>query len=208
MQRRPVNSRHATQLAVDAERRAMDALTPLLRVHAPTTSALGLCSPRLHTHRDWAHSRPHLHRDWAQPRPYLNRDWAYPRPHLHQDCAHRAHICAGTGLAFATSAQGLGSLLPHLRRDCARRRNNICTSLWLSATFVIWLCCMISNYSSVAGFKCRYFGGGKSCLVALMALDFGRVINLTRPELMPTSKTLRLRMPCRFQILPYNLGKQ
>ncbi len=24
-----------------------------------------------------------------------------------------------------------------------------------------------------------YFGGGKSCLVALMILDFGRVINLT-----------------------------
>ncbi len=120
------NSRHATQLA-------MDALTPLLRLHAPGTSALGLCSPRPHIHRHWAHPRPHLHRDWAQARPYLNRDRAYPRPHPHRDWAHRAHVCAGTGLAFATSAQGLGSLLPH----GARRRNNMCTSLWLSATFVI-----------------------------------------------------------------------
>ena len=42
-----------------------------------------------------------------------------------------------------------------------------------------WLCCIISNYSSVARFKGRYFGGGRSCLVALMVLDFGRVINLT-----------------------------
>ena len=42
-----------------------------------------------------------------------------------------------------------------------------------------WLCCIISNYSSVVRFKWRYFGGGKSCLVALMILDFGRVMNLT-----------------------------
>ena len=32
-------------------------------------------------------------------------------PHLHRDLAHRCHICAGTGLAPATSAPGLGSRL-------------------------------------------------------------------------------------------------
>ncbi len=39
-----------------------------------------------------------------------------PRPHLHRDWAHPAHICAGTGLARAVSAPGLGSPRPHLRR--------------------------------------------------------------------------------------------
>ena len=35
-------------------------------------------------------------------------------------CAHPGHICAGTALASATSAPGLGPPRPHLRRDCAR----------------------------------------------------------------------------------------
>jgi hypothetical protein len=44
-----------------------------------------------------------------------------PLPHLHRDWARPCHICAGTGLAPATSAPGLGSPLPHLRRDRAAR---------------------------------------------------------------------------------------
>jgi hypothetical protein len=40
-------------------------------------------------------------------------------PPLHRNRAHFRHICAGTGLTSATSAPGLGSLLPHLRRDWA-----------------------------------------------------------------------------------------
>jgi hypothetical protein len=40
-------------------------------------------------------------------------------PHLNQDWAPPTHICAGTRLAPATSAPGLGSPLPHLRRDWA-----------------------------------------------------------------------------------------
>ncbi len=34
-----------------------------------------------------------------------------------QPQAHRCHICTGTGLDPATSAPGLGSILPHLHRD-------------------------------------------------------------------------------------------
>ena len=34
--------------------------------------------------------------------------WAHPLPHLRQDCARGAHICTGTGLAFATPSPGLG----------------------------------------------------------------------------------------------------
>jgi hypothetical protein len=42
------------------------------------------------------------------------------------------HICAGTGLAAATSAPGPGSPLPHLRRDRARRCH-ICAGTGLAA---------------------------------------------------------------------------
>jgi hypothetical protein len=35
--------------------------------------------------------------------------------------AHPCHVCAGTGLAAATSAPGLGSLVPRLHQDRARR---------------------------------------------------------------------------------------
>jgi hypothetical protein len=53
-----------------------------------------------------------LHRDRhqrsASPGLGLRRDWA-----------HLCHICAGTGLATATSAPGPGAPLPHLRRDWA-----------------------------------------------------------------------------------------
>jgi hypothetical protein len=42
-----------------------------------------------------------------------------PLPHLPRDWAHPCHICAGTGLATATSAPGPGSPLPHLHRDRA-----------------------------------------------------------------------------------------
>ena len=45
-----------------------------------------------------------------------------PLPHLHRDWPRSCHICAGTGLAPATSAPGLGSPLPLRRRDCADRR--------------------------------------------------------------------------------------
>jgi hypothetical protein len=38
-------------------------------------------------------------------------------PCLQPYCAHRCHICTGTGLAAATSAPELGSPLPHLHRD-------------------------------------------------------------------------------------------
>ena len=37
--------------------------------------------------------------------------------HLHRGWAHPCHICAGTGLAPAAFAPGLGSPLPRLRRD-------------------------------------------------------------------------------------------
>ncbi len=53
-----------------------------------------------------------------------------PLPHLHQERAHSCHICAGSGLAPATSSPGVGPPLPastpelglspahpHLRRD-------------------------------------------------------------------------------------------
>ena len=38
---------------------------------------------------------------------------------------------------------------------------------------------MLCQYSSVARYQETMFGGSISCLVALMVLDFGRVINLT-----------------------------
>ena len=38
-------------------------------------------------------------------------------PCLQPYCAHRCHICTGTGLAAATSAPELRSPLPHLHRD-------------------------------------------------------------------------------------------
>jgi hypothetical protein len=53
-------------------------------------------------------------------------------PHLRRDWARRCHICAGTGLAAATSAPGLGSPLPHLRRDWARRCH-ICAGTGLTS---------------------------------------------------------------------------
>ncbi len=89
---------HATQLAVDFERRAVDALKPLLRVHAPATSAPGLGSPG-----------PHLRRDWAYPaRICAGTGLAFatfapglcspPQEHLHREWARRyRHICTGTG---------------------------------------------------------------------------------------------------------------
>ena len=42
---------------------------------------------------------------------------------------HPGHICAGTGLIPATSAPGLGSLLPHLLQDWAHRCR-ICDQDW------------------------------------------------------------------------------
>ena len=45
-------------------------------------------------------------------------------PHLRRDCAHPCHICAGTGLAAATSALGLS--LHYLRCRCCMR-----TATWL-----------------------------------------------------------------------------
>ncbi len=48
----------------------------------------------------------------GSPPPHLRRHWGSPPPHLRRDWAHRHHICAGTGLAAATSALGLGSSLP------------------------------------------------------------------------------------------------
>jgi hypothetical protein len=38
---------------------------------------------------------------------------------------------------------------------------------------------VLCHYSSVARFQETVLGGSISCLVALMVLDFGRVINLT-----------------------------
>ena len=38
---------------------------------------------------------------------------------------------------------------------------------------------VLRHYSSVARFQETLLGGSISCLVALMVLDFGRVINLT-----------------------------
>ena len=56
-----------------------------------------------------------------------------PRPHLRRDWAHPAHICAGTGLARAVSAPGLGTPatsapgpgppLPDFHRDRAHPRS-------------------------------------------------------------------------------------
>ena len=51
---------------------------------------------------------------------------APPRLHLRRDCAHRCHICTGTGLTPATSAPGLGSPLPHLHWDCAHHSHRPC----------------------------------------------------------------------------------
>ncbi len=38
---------------------------------------------------------------------------------------------------------------------------------------------VLCHYSSVARFQVTLLGGSISCLVTLMVLDFGRVINLT-----------------------------
>jgi hypothetical protein len=44
---------------------------------------------------------------------------------------------------------------------------------------VCYLNAVLFHYSSVATFQVTVLGGSISCLVTLMVLDFGRVINLT-----------------------------
>ena len=66
-------------------------------------------------------SRQGSRRRWRPSCVRFTRLWVPPNidlPHLHRDWAHPpAHVCAGTALAAATSALGLGSPRPHLRRD-------------------------------------------------------------------------------------------
>jgi hypothetical protein len=44
---------------------------------------------------------------------------------------------------------------------------------------VCYLNAVLGHYSSVARFQVTVLGGSISCLMTLMVLDFGRVINLT-----------------------------
>jgi hypothetical protein len=53
--------------------------------------------------------------DWAHPCHIWHQDWAH-LPHLAPGLGSPATSGAGTGLTGATSALGLGSLLPHLHR--------------------------------------------------------------------------------------------
>ncbi len=53
-------------------------------------------------------------------------------------------------------------------------------NLGLGLVFMVgYLNAVLCHYSSVARFQETVLGGSISCLVALMVLDFGRVINLT-----------------------------
>ena len=53
-------------------------------------------------------------------------------------------------------------------------------NLGLGLVFMVCkLNAVLCHYSSVARFQETVLGGSISCLVALMVLDFGRVINLT-----------------------------
>jgi hypothetical protein len=53
-------------------------------------------------------------------------------------------------------------------------------NLGLGLVFMVCsLNAVLCHYSSVARFPETVLGGSISCLVALMVLDFGRVINLT-----------------------------
>ncbi len=53
-------------------------------------------------------------------------------------------------------------------------------NLGLGLVFMVCLLnAVLCHYSSVASFQETALGGSISCLVALMVLDFGRVINLT-----------------------------
>ena len=155
---------HSSLFSTDSEHR----LTSRLRV-GPGPESLGASSP------------------WQEPGP---GPWAskLPVPDF-RSISSFIKVCAGARLWPPCDAH----CATYQRRSLGARPSchgttlklaACSTSLWSSssATFVVQVgseSAVSSRNSSVARFKGRYFGGSKSCLVALMVLDFGRVINLT-----------------------------